>query len=185
MVHVHLLIKIIGGCRIGCDFMSLFFIIDEYTDIADEKGARVQAEIVMDALRNYTKPRPTGEWIGGEVTRQCWEYAIRTATPTSNAQKLLIDTFDHYTRCLVQQAMDRDNNNILEVSDYFEVRRGTIGAYPVFAIIGLHLNVPTEVMENDIITTLHSAAVDMICIDNDILSWNVEYVFFPSTSTAQ
>jgi hypothetical protein len=50
--------------------MNLFFVIDEYSDVADGYGAREQANIVMDALRNPHKPRPKGEWIGGEVARQ-------------------------------------------------------------------------------------------------------------------
>lgn len=50
--------------------MNLFFVIDEYTDVVDGRGAREQSDIVMDALRNPFKPRPKGEWIGGEVARQ-------------------------------------------------------------------------------------------------------------------
>ena len=50
--------------------MNLFFVIDEHTDVADGKTARIEADIVMDALRNPCPPRPAGEWIGGEVARQ-------------------------------------------------------------------------------------------------------------------
>jgi len=162
----------IDGCRIGCDLMNLFFVIDEYSDIADGKGARVQADIIMDALRNPYKPRPSGEWIGGEVARQYWENAIKTATPT--AQKRFIDNFQTYTDSVVQQALDRDDHNIREVEDYFEVRRDTIGAKPSFAINEVHLNIPDEVMQHDVLKKLHSSAIDMLCIGNDICSWNVE-----------
>ena len=31
---------------------------------------REQADIVIDALRNPTRPRPDGEFVGGEVARQ-------------------------------------------------------------------------------------------------------------------
>lgn len=50
--------------------MNLFFIIDEYSDVENTDGARLQANIIMDALRNPDAPRPSGEWIGGEVARQ-------------------------------------------------------------------------------------------------------------------
>lgn len=50
--------------------MNLFFVIDEYSDVAGVDEVQNQADIVMDALRNPHKPRPKGEWIGGEVTRQ-------------------------------------------------------------------------------------------------------------------
>lgn len=50
--------------------MNLFFVIDEHTDVADGKTARIEANIVMEALRNPHLPRPAGEWVGGEVARQ-------------------------------------------------------------------------------------------------------------------
>ena len=56
--------------RTGCDLMNLFFIIDEHSDVEGEHVVREMADIVMDALRNPYKPRPSGEWVGGEATRQ-------------------------------------------------------------------------------------------------------------------
>lgn len=50
--------------------MNLFFVFDEYSDVATKGVARQQADIIMDALRNSHLPRPAGEWVGGEVTRQ-------------------------------------------------------------------------------------------------------------------
>lgn len=50
--------------------MNLFFVIDEYSDIASVEEVRRQKDIVMDALRNPYEPRPKGEWVGGEVARQ-------------------------------------------------------------------------------------------------------------------
>lgn len=50
--------------------MNLFFIFDEWSDVSTPSETRVQAEAIMDALRNPCKPRPSDEWIGGEVTRQ-------------------------------------------------------------------------------------------------------------------
>ncbi|KAL4245637.1 Isoprenoid synthase domain superfamily protein [Abortiporus biennis] len=57
------------GCRIACDLMNLFFVIDEHSDVADNDTVRCQMDCVMDALRNPHKLRPEGEWIGGEITR--------------------------------------------------------------------------------------------------------------------
>ncbi len=59
-----------AGCRVGCDLMNLFFIIDEHSDAADDKGAKIMSDIVMNAIRNPYTPRPKGEWIGGEAARQ-------------------------------------------------------------------------------------------------------------------
>jgi hypothetical protein len=50
--------------------MALFVIIDESTDAADGKTARMQADTVMDAFLNPDTPRSAEEWVGGEVARQ-------------------------------------------------------------------------------------------------------------------
>lgn len=50
--------------------MNVFFTFDEYSDMSDEYETRGQADSMVDALRQPTKPRPAGEWIGGEITRQ-------------------------------------------------------------------------------------------------------------------
>lgn len=51
--------------------MNLFYCFDEYTDIADAKGAEEIRNIVVDAMRNPHKPRPAGELLIGEMTREC------------------------------------------------------------------------------------------------------------------
>ena len=50
--------------------MVLFFIYDEFTDKVDGDGARVYAEMVMDAIRNPHEERPQGEPKLGEIARQ-------------------------------------------------------------------------------------------------------------------
>ncbi|TDL15490.1 terpenoid synthase [Rickenella mellea] len=160
------------GCRVGCDLMNLFFVFDEYSDVATENGAREQADIIMDALRNPHKTRSAKEWIGGEITRQFWENAVKTATVT--AQRRFIDTFQLYTDSVVQQAQDRDHHLIRDIKSYFEVRRDTIGAKPSFAILEIHMNLPDKVLQDTVIQRLTAACIDMLIIGNDLCSYNVE-----------
>nr|BDI63096.1 sesquiterpene synthase [Collybia nuda] len=160
------------GCRIGCDLMNLFFVIDEHSDVADMKTARSQANIIMDALRNPLKPRPKGEWIGGEVARQFWENAIRSTTPT--AQSRFVETFQSYTDAVVEQAKDRHTNHIRDIGSYMDVRRDTIGAKPSLAICQVHMNIPSEILEHPIIAELTRLCIDMLIIGNDLCSYNVE-----------
>ena len=46
------------------------YIYDEFTDKVDDDGARIYAEMVMDAIRNPNKERPQGEPKLGEIARQ-------------------------------------------------------------------------------------------------------------------
>ncbi|KAJ3514441.1 hypothetical protein NLJ89_g2384 [Agrocybe chaxingu] len=160
------------GCRIGCDLMNLFFVFDEWSDVSNAEETRRMADIIMDALYDPHKPRPTGEWVGGEVTRQYWLNAIRTATPS--AQKRFIKAFKLYTDSVVQQSADRDKHLIRDIDSYFEVRRDTIGAKPSFAINEVHMNLPDYVMEHPVIKNLTAYCIDMLCIGNDLCSYNVE-----------
>ena len=68
--HSSPLTRRIDRLRTGCDLMNMFFVYDEYSDVAEPEEVQVMANIIMDALRNPHKPRPSGEWVGGEVTRQ-------------------------------------------------------------------------------------------------------------------
>jgi hypothetical protein len=51
--------------------MNIEGFVDIETDMAsDDHEVRKQMNIMKDAIRNPHKPRPQGEWIGGEVVRQ-------------------------------------------------------------------------------------------------------------------
>ncbi|KAI0292481.1 terpenoid synthase [Multifurca ochricompacta] len=158
--------------RTGCDLMNVLFLFDEYSDVANEDEVQVMAKIVMDALRNPHTPRPKGEWIGGEVTRQFWELAIKTASPPS--QKRFIETFGAYAQSVVRQAVDRTNKHIPTIQEYFQVRRDNVGTKPVFAVLELEMNLPDEVVHHPAIEELSILATDMVILGNDIASYNIE-----------
>ena len=50
--------------------MNVLFVLDEYTDVAPPHVVREMVDIVIDALYNPDKPRPEGEIVLGELTRQ-------------------------------------------------------------------------------------------------------------------
>ncbi|KAH9030941.1 terpenoid synthase [Lactarius pseudohatsudake] len=161
--------------RTCCDFMNLILVVDDEfsnTSHDSEDDVQVMADAIMDALRDPQTPRPKGEWIGGEVTRQFWELAVKTASPQS--QKRFIEASGAYTQAVIQQAEDRRHKHIRSVQEYFEVRRDTIGARPAFALIELDINLPDEVIHHPVIEEMATLAVDMIILDNDIASYNVE-----------
>lgn len=56
--------------RSRIDAIHLFFIFDEYADRASLDEVWRYGNITLDAMRYPDKPRPKGEWVGGEVSRQ-------------------------------------------------------------------------------------------------------------------
>ena len=94
------------------DFMNQVFVYDEYSDKAHEDKVQVMYNTMMDALRNPHTPRPKGEWVGGEVTRQYvtkkWDHAHQlTLDPikvlgarNQDSQSPVTDTFHQGIQCL-------------------------------------------------------------------------------------
>ncbi|KAG6895319.1 hypothetical protein C0993_009725, partial [Termitomyces sp. T159_Od127] len=158
--------------RAGCYLMKLFFLFDEYTDVATPHEAQEQANIVMDAIRNPDKERPIGECVLGEAARQFWILSSKFAC--DGARRRFVETFEEYTASVVQQAEDRAQNYIRNVDDYLRVRRNTIGVKPSLVILQFGLNLPDGVFEDPVIQKLSTACVDMISIDNDLCSYNIE-----------
>ncbi|KAF9498806.1 terpenoid synthase [Pleurotus eryngii] len=144
--------------RVACDFFSLVFAIDEHTDLATANVARSQASIIMDTIRNPNKPRPSDEWVIGEMARQFWANAILVATPTA-----FVDNCQTYLDAVVQQAEDRAQRRVRSLEDYLEVRRDSAGVKISFAIGELHLHVPQEVIDHPPLAA------------NDIYSYKVEW----------
>lgn len=57
--------------RTECDLVYVLYVFDDYTDAEPEPVVREMAAVVMDALRRPHEPRPSGEILLGELTRQC------------------------------------------------------------------------------------------------------------------
>ncbi|KAJ7783943.1 terpenoid synthase [Mycena maculata] len=160
------------GCRVGCELMNLFYVIDYYTDVANEAEAKVQADVLMDALRNPHMERPPSEWIGAEVARQFWLNALHIATPTF--QRHFIDSFEMYMKAVVREVQDRTEHYIDGIEEFFDLRRDTCGVKPAFAMIEIELDIPDEVMQNEHIAAIILGGVDIIIVVNDMCSYNVE-----------
>ncbi|KAN0100103.1 Isoprenoid synthase domain containing protein [Tylopilus felleus] len=158
--------------RTCCDFINMVFVVDDHLDASEPTEAERQKEITMDAFYNPHKPRPKGEWIGGEMTRQFWELAIQNATKQS--QKRFVNAFDGMLQGMLQQAIDRSHHRIRDIESFIELRRNTIGAKPAFALLELGLEIPDEVISHPAIQQMDVAAIDMVAIANDVVSYNVE-----------
>ncbi|KAI0290412.1 terpenoid synthase [Multifurca ochricompacta] len=158
--------------RTICDLMGVFLLCDGCSDIADGDGVQEMVNTTMDALRNPHTPRPRGEWIGGEVTRQFWELGIKTASPQS--QKRFIETFGSYMQAVAQHAADRTNKHTPTIEEYFKIRREDVGTKPVFTILELEMDLPDEAVNHPTIQELSVLAADMIILDNDMASYNSE-----------
>ncbi|KAK3390822.1 isoprenoid synthase domain-containing protein [Podospora didyma] len=158
--------------RCSCDLMNLFFIFDEHSDRTDPAEVWEQGRVIMDALRNPEKPRPKGEWVGGEITKQFWLPTTKISTKTF--QRRFIATFDSYVESVAHEAENRAKESILGFEEYMVLRRETAGVTPCFAMVEMDMDIPDEVREHPIIQELEVLAVDLIMVLNDVTSYNRE-----------
>ncbi|KAG1738235.1 terpenoid synthase, partial [Suillus lakei] len=158
--------------RIGCDVMRIVYFIDEYSDASEPNDVRKQKSIIMDALHNPDKPRPEGEWTGGEILHQFWSRTI--CDGGAQSQKWFIMTFKEYLESMVDEAIDQSEHRIRDIPSYIDMRRCTVGVRPMLALLELGLNIPDEVISHPTIETMTIACMDMIALDNDIASYNLE-----------
>ncbi|KAI0061988.1 terpenoid synthase [Artomyces pyxidatus] len=150
--------------RTACDLMMLFFIFDEFTDQVDRHGAKAYVDITMDALRNPHTPRPEGEHVLGEITRQFFALAIKTASVSS--QRHFLRTFEDYVMAVIEEADDRINDRIRGIDAYMSLRRQTAGGYPACFPCELKLDLPEEVIAHPAIVNLERCIADSVVLIN-------------------
>ncbi|KAG1747566.1 terpenoid synthase [Suillus lakei] len=159
--------------RIGCDLMNVFFLVEEYTDVENGAVTKEMVDIVLDALHNPHKIRPEGECILGEIARhRFWAHAIQFASLPS--QHHFLQTFTAYLHAVVVEASDREHGHRHSINDYLKLRRGTVGVTPCFPIFEMEMDLPDEVFYHPVIVDLANCIVELIIIDNDMISYNKE-----------
>ncbi|KAI0052312.1 terpenoid synthase [Auriscalpium vulgare] len=158
--------------RTGCDLMMLFFVFDEFTDKEDGKGVRKYVDIVVDAIEHPDRPRPAGEHVLGEITRQFWERAIQTASAAS--QRHFVRTFKEYAEAVIEEASDRVSDRVRSIDDYLALRRLTAGPYPGFFPCEVRVDLPDDVFYHPSVANLTRLVAESVVVTNDTYSYNIE-----------
>jgi len=160
--------------RLGCDLMNFYFVYDEYTDVMDKDGAQRAHDIVMDAFRNPSVPRPQGESFLGEMARQLVQHALKIVDQDAACLQHFISGLDDYTAAVVLEAEDRSNDVVRSVEKYVALRKDTAAPKPTFALIEFGLNLPDDVLQHNVVAALRDSASKLIGIVNDLNSYVLE-----------
>lgn len=158
--------------RVGCEVLDVQLVVDEVTDRSTAAGAKGIVDIAIDALHNPYKMRPEGEYIIGEMMRQCSARAMQTISTTCYPR--FIDSFTTYLRAVAVEAIDREQGHCLGIDDHFKYRRETGGMLPWFALCGMEMNLPDKVYHHPAFVDMFECAADLITVDNDMVSYNKE-----------
>ncbi|KAF9445438.1 terpenoid synthase [Macrolepiota fuliginosa MF-IS2] len=160
-------------CRVGCDLANAYFVIDEYNDVADPEVAGQVCDTVMDVLRNPYKERKSGDKLGAFM-QGFWQRALALTTPGSACINHFVHGFDLYMKSMIVEAEDRETKRVRPVEDYLQLRRETFGAEATISLLGFGLELPEEVLSHPVIKSMTLAAMDLLCITNDMHSYPVE-----------
>ncbi|KAI0072163.1 terpenoid synthase [Panus rudis PR-1116 ss-1] len=163
--------------RTACDLMNLFFIFEEYSDDQTSMDVQNVRAAIMRGLRSPDKPHAITNKASlvGEMYRQFWCRATARGHPV--AHQRFVDAFDLYTTAVVEEAVARESGKVHNgVNEYLALRRDTIGTKPSFALLEFDQEevLPLDVIRHPSVQELVTTATDMLSIDNDICSFNVE-----------
>ncbi|EIW79743.1 terpenoid synthase [Coniophora puteana RWD-64-598 SS2] len=158
--------------RTACDLIFFFFVVDEYTDVGSAPVVQELVNVMMNAFEHPHEPRPEGESILGELSRQFWARAIKIITP--EAQRHFMDSVTQYLKSVVTQAADRDANVCRNIHEYLLVRRETVGVRVAFTPAEAPLSIPDDIFFHPSLQALSDCVIELVIIDNDIVSYNRE-----------
>ncbi|KAL9708962.1 hypothetical protein Ac2012v2_007778 [Leucoagaricus gongylophorus] len=160
-------------CRSGCDLANTYFVIDEYNDVADPEAAAQVRDIVMDVLSHPHKQCKQDDKLG-VFMQGFWQRALALTMPGDACVDHFIEGFDLYMRSMIQEAEDRETKRVRTVGDYLRLRRETFGAQATISFLSFGLGLPEEVLSHSVIQTVTLAAMDLLCITNDMHSYSIE-----------
>jgi len=160
--------------RITCDMVNLLFVFDDLTDELPAQDGRDIAKISLNALSDWKTPRPYGEHPVGEMHRSLSERLHSVANP--QILDKFIANYNKYLKAVIFEAEDRDAKTTRSsLESYLALRRETGAVTCCFNLLLIPLEIPDDILRDPRIVYLETLGLDMVCVGNDILSFNVEH----------
>ncbi|KIJ30419.1 hypothetical protein M422DRAFT_268074 [Sphaerobolus stellatus SS14] len=157
--------------RLTADFMMWFFLYDEITDVKTGTNAIILSYI--DFFRRYpTTVLLESDPILVQKNQDLW---LRTlAFSVSSSANRLLSGLEQFILAVCEEAEDREIKRVRNIKEYLGLRRGTVAADAVFFLGLLHIDIPETMMSHPMVQQLTLLYGDLICIHNDIFSYNIE-----------
>jgi len=160
--------------RIACDLVYLLFVLDDFTDELSGEEARCIAAISLDALRDWKTQRPQGEHPVGEMHRSFSERLNLSAS--SQTLDRFMGDYETYLKAIIDEADDRDSRTIRpSFESYVNMRRETGAVKCCFDLLLIPHEIPGDILSDSRITYVERLGHDLVCVGNDILSFNAEH----------
>ncbi|KAF9562678.1 terpenoid synthase [Agrocybe pediades] len=158
--------------------LAFFYWAFSTDDLSDEGDLQAKPERVMDSINKCRQALynlgETPSYPYASMLQDLFISIKATATPgTCNR---FIRAYEAFSESQIMQSRQRSRNTILPVGDFIALRRSTIGAALVEAMVeySLDINLPDYVFENEVVKALSDATTDIMTWPNDLCSFNKE-----------
>ncbi|KAF8524715.1 terpenoid synthase [Hysterangium stoloniferum] len=169
--------------RIICDFLNVFFHMDDLSDHLSTSEAATSSEVAMNALASphaYRTVLPSGRKLPevepetSKLLRDFWERCIVDMAP--GAQTRFCKNVDGWVKGMEMECQLRNNDSLPDITSYLAFRRDSSGIRPCFDLLeyAFGIELPNVVTNDPAFTALLNSANDFISLSNDVFSYNVE-----------
>jgi hypothetical protein len=173
--------------RLICDWTNWVFPFDDLFDDGDLRDDPERATLVIGRLLNVmqdAKNEPMSLPIGAESEQRLidcytdfWE-RFKSGTEDLGVRERFVGALQDYCHGALQQVRDCSTSTSRDLEDLLAVRRSSISVLPLYALVefGHQLDLPERLFEHASIQQIRALGLDIILIQNDILSYQKEEV---------
>jgi hypothetical protein len=172
--------------RLICDWGNWVFPFDDLFDDGDLREDVDRAHLLIERLIGAMQDaKEVGALPAGAEAEQrlvdshsnIWE-RLKSGTENAGVRERFRCAIQDYCNGALQQVQDCSASHSRDPEDLLTVRRSSIGAQPLYALVefGHQLDIPKSVLNHTLIEQIRVLGVDLILIQNDILSYRKEEV---------
>ena len=172
--------------RLICDWGNWVFPFDDLFDDGDLREDTDQAVLLIErllgAMQDGEEPAPLP--AGAEAEQRLVDchanvwMRLKSGTENAGVRERFVCAMQDYCQGALQQVQDSSTSHLRDPEDLLTIRRSSIGAQPLYALVefGHQLDIPKAVFDHSLIQQIRVLGVDLILIQNDILSYRKEEV---------
>ncbi|KAF8900877.1 terpenoid synthase [Gymnopilus junonius] len=154
--------------RLGCDLISLLYVLDEYTDMMKSSFEVEKVRgVILGAFKNPHKGNiSANEPPFGAMACDFWTRASSYVSPGALCLEHFIHNFDTYMAAVVREADDRLKRRYHSFEDYLSIRHDSSACLPCFSLCEFGLELPEEIVHYPRMAALREQGTTLIAISN-------------------
>ncbi|KLO08670.1 terpenoid synthase [Schizopora paradoxa] len=156
--------------RTCCDFINMITSLDDFSDLQDGEGAQQSTDTFLAAISG--KPAKATDLY--RMVSQFRERYARKAG--ANCMRRFVENCENYCAAVAKEAELRDLDCTLDIDSFTKLRREYSATQLCVGLFEyVHgIDLPDAVFDDDVFRLVYWAGVDMLCLTNDLYSFNRE-----------